>query len=46
MGLAIDGRMLVVVHTWVEVDVVNVNVRIISARTATPAEQLAYEDSL
>ena len=46
LGLASNGGLLVVVHTWMEVDPVNVNVRIISARKATTTEQLSYEDSL
>jgi len=36
----------VVVYTWIEVDAVNVNVRIISARNATAAEEGEYEVSL
>jgi len=45
-GLAANGMLLVVVYTWTEVDPINVNVRIISARKATAAEEDAYEDSL
>jgi uncharacterized DUF497 family protein len=44
--MAATGVLLVVVYTWTEVDQENVNVRIISARRATTAEQSAYEDSL
>lgn len=32
------------VYTWTEVDPVNVNVRIISARKATAAEERAYKE--
>ena len=46
LGMAATGRLLVVVHTWTEVDPENVSVRIISAREATAVEQSAYEDSL
>ena len=46
LGTAGTGVLLVVVYTWTEVDQENVNVRIISARRATTAEQSAYEDSL
>lgn len=46
LGMAANGVLLVVVHTWTELDPENVNVRIISARKATAAEQAAYEDSL
>jgi uncharacterized DUF497 family protein len=46
LGMAATGVLLVVVHTWTEVDPENVNVRIISARKATTVEQSAYEDSL
>lgn len=46
LGLASNGRLLVVVHTWTELDPVNVNVRIISARMAEGSEELAYQDSL
>ena len=46
LGRAATGALLVVVYTWAEVDQDNVNVRIISARRATTAEQSAYEDSL
>jgi len=44
--MAATGVLLVVVYAWTEVDQENVNVRIISARRATTAEQSAYEDSL
>ena len=46
LGLAATGVLLVVVYTWTEVDQKNVNVRIISARRASAAEQRVYEDSL
>ena len=46
LGVASNGLLLVVVHTWTEVDPVNVNVRIISARKASAAELDAYKDLL
>jgi uncharacterized protein len=46
LGLASNGSLLVVVHTWTEVDPVNVNIRIISARKATGPEEGVYKDSL
>ncbi|SPE33552.1 conserved hypothetical protein [Candidatus Sulfopaludibacter sp. SbA6] len=46
LGMASNGVLLVVVYTWTEVDPVNVNVRIISARKATAAEERAYEEPL
>jgi uncharacterized DUF497 family protein len=46
LGLASNGMLLVVVHTWTEVDPVNVNVRIISARKAVAAEEVVYKDAL
>lgn len=41
---ASDGWLLVVVHTWTEVDAANVNVPIVSARKANAAEKAAYEE--
>jgi uncharacterized DUF497 family protein len=46
LGIASNGALLVVVHNWIEVDPVNVNVRIISARKATAAERKFYKESL
>jgi hypothetical protein len=46
LGMAATGVLLVVVYTWTEVDLDNVNVRIISARNATTVEHSANEDSL
>jgi hypothetical protein len=43
LGMASNGAVLVVVYTWTEVDAVNVNVRIISARKATAPEEGDYE---
>jgi uncharacterized DUF497 family protein len=43
-GIASNGVLLVVAYRWVEVDAANVNVRIISARKATGAEQCAYQE--
>ena len=41
-GLSHDGKVLVVVHTWRDVDDGTL-VRIISARPATPRERRRYE---
>jgi hypothetical protein len=46
LGLASNGMLLVVVHTWTEVDAENLNVRIISARKAAAEEEGVYRDSL
>ena len=46
LGLASNGGVLVVVHTWMEVDAANVNVRIVSARKANAAEKAVYEEFL
>ena len=46
LGLASNGALLVVVHTWAEVDQANVRVRIISARRANAGEAAAYEERL
>jgi hypothetical protein len=43
--VASNGALLVVVHTWAEVDPLNVNIRIISARKASATEQSVYKDS-
>jgi uncharacterized protein len=45
IGLAVTGSLLVVIHTWSEVDAANVKVRIISARKATAGEGRAYHVS-
>ena len=44
LGVASNGALLVVVHTWTEVDPVNVRVRIVSARKANAAETAPYEE--
>lgn len=44
-GIASNGVLFVVAYRWAEVDAANVNVRIISARKATSAEQRAYQES-
>lgn len=46
LGMTSNGVLLVVVYTWTEVDPVNINVRITSARKATPVEKRAYEEPL
>ncbi len=43
MGLAENNKILLVVHTYQEVNANVVNVRIISARPATKQEQPQYE---
>ena len=43
MGVAEDGRLLVVSHTFAEEDEGETLVRIISARRATPNERRQYE---
>lgn len=44
LGLAESGRLLVVVHTFQNLDERNSAVRIISARIATKREQRNYEN--
>jgi uncharacterized DUF497 family protein len=46
LGLATNGALLVVVHTWAEIDAANVQVRIISSRRANAAEEAAYKERL
>jgi uncharacterized DUF497 family protein len=41
LGMAATGVLLVVVYTWTEVDLDNVNVRIISARNGRPQSNRA-----
>lgn len=43
LGQAENGKLLVVVHTFHELDEHNATVRIISARSATRHEQRDYE---
>jgi uncharacterized DUF497 family protein len=43
MGLAVDGRVVVVAHTFTEVSLDQFRVRIVSARRATRRERGAYE---
>ena len=43
LGQAEHGKLLVVVHTYQEIDAENAAVRIISARPATNHEQRQYE---
>ena len=43
LGKARNGRLLVVVHTYQEVDDSSTTVRIISARPATPSERRDFE---
>lgn len=43
LGQAENGKLLVVVHTYCEVDVANAGIRIISARSATKRERRQYE---
>jgi uncharacterized DUF497 family protein len=44
MGEASTGNLLVVVHTWREMDPVRTAVRIISARRPTPREARQYRE--
>ena len=43
IGMDYNGNILVVVHTYSEVGIDEVRLRIISARKATTQESLAYE---
>jgi len=43
IGRAINGTLLVVIHTWKEIDVSTVGIRIISARRASRTEASTYE---
>ncbi len=43
MGVARDGRLLVVSHTYIGTADHNISGRLISARTATPGERRQYE---
>jgi len=45
LGQADNGKLLVVVHTYQEIDQHNAAVRIISARAATKREQRDYEST-
>ncbi len=42
IGMDMETRVLVVVHTFIEMNSENVTIRIISARKATKAEQKTY----
>lgn len=44
LGLAADGALLVVIHTFEELNSQEASVRLISARPATPAERRDYEN--
>ena len=46
MGQAENDKLLLIVHTYLEIDVGVANVRIISARSATNHEQRQYEAGL
>ncbi len=43
MGMAGNSKLLVVIHTYLEIDTNTAKVRIISARLATKYEQRQYE---
>ncbi len=45
IGMASNGALLIVIHLWTEMDSANVNVRIISARNATDAEEATYSEA-
>jgi len=44
IGIDLKTKTLVVVHTFIEIDSDNCNIRIISARKATKNEQKAYKE--
>ena len=44
IGMDLKTRTLVVVHTFIEFDDINCNIRIISARKATKNEQKVYKE--
>lgn len=46
LGQAENGKLLVVIHTYQEINTDEANVRIISARSATKHEQQQYEAGL
>ena len=46
MGQAENSKLLIVIHTYLEISVDAANVRIISARPATKHEQRQYEVSI
>ncbi len=43
LGVASDGRLLAIAHTYQFIDEQNIQVRLISAREATRRERQAYE---
>ena len=44
IGRAANGSLIVVIHTWEEIDASAARIRIISARRATRTEALGYEE--
>jgi uncharacterized DUF497 family protein len=46
LGQASTSALLVVAHTWTEIDPVNVKVRMVSARKANAAEERVYQENL
>lgn len=44
IGIDVSGILLVVSHTFREIDTLRCNIRIISARKATKSERKQYED--
>ncbi len=46
LGMASNGMLLSVVYLWSEADPAAIQVRIISARRATPTERRQYENGL
>jgi len=46
MGQAENSKLLLVIHTYLEISANTVNVRMISARPATKHEQRQYEAKL
>jgi uncharacterized DUF497 family protein len=45
IGRAVTHELLVVVHTWEDLDATTARVRIISARSATGSERKSYEEN-
>ncbi|MCB0078174.1 MAG: BrnT family toxin [Anaerolineales bacterium] len=44
LGIAQTGGLLVVIHTFEQLDAENVRIRMISARKATPSEVAQYQE--
>jgi len=46
IGMASNGSILCIVYLWSESEPVMTKIRLISARRATPAEAMHYEEGL